>query len=57
MQCSIEVTMDNAAFEDEPATELAVILRKLVTRIEAGETDCALFDTNGNRVGRFCVSK
>lgn len=49
--------MDNAAFTDSPASELARILRDLARRIEDfGDTERRLMDTNGNHVGDFKIS-
>jgi hypothetical protein len=57
MKAKIEIQMDNAAFEDNgPASELAHILRDLAKHIENGDTERALMDSNGNRVGRFEVT-
>lgn len=51
----IELTTGNAAFSDEPASEIARILRELADRIESGMAtdETPLRDINGNRVG-FC---
>lgn len=57
MNAKIKILMDNAAFEDQPATELARILRNLAEKIESGTCACTLYDLNGNSVGRFEVSK
>jgi len=58
MQCTIEINMDNAAFEDAPADELAAILRRLADRVEGrgvDELSLKVMDTNGNDVGRLEV--
>jgi len=48
----ITIKMDNAAFENEPATEVARILHELAAHIaEDGPSDQYLKDINGNRVG------
>jgi hypothetical protein len=58
MKLMIEIRMENAAFEDEPATEAARILRQLARDIAedgAGAFDpgpgAKLRDSNGNTVG------
>jgi hypothetical protein len=53
VKVTIEIRMDNAAFDDAPAAELAQILRDLANRIDHdGQADDGpLFDANGNRVG------
>jgi len=51
---TVEIDMDNAAFEDSPTGELSRILRKLAKEIADGtETDTVikLRDINGNTVG------
>jgi len=54
----IEIETENAAFDDEPASEAARILRDLASRLEregVGEEshgrEFKLSDINGNRVG------
>lgn len=58
----LEVTMDmgNAAFEDQPASEAARILRDLADRLEdGGEVGAVLrlCDYNGNQVGQAVVKE
>lgn len=50
---SITIKTDNAAFADDPAPEIARILRRLADRLEADGVapERVLFDVNGNRVG------
>jgi hypothetical protein len=56
MLASIGIKMDNAAFEDCPASELARILRDLAGQIENGELPpVTLRDINGNNVGKFMI--
>lgn len=57
MKATITIQMDNAAFADEPATELARILRNLAERIEEGSTESRLRDINGNHVGQFTITE
>jgi hypothetical protein len=56
MHATIKITMDNAAFE-APNTELelAGILRDLAEKVEAGDRERNLRDTNGNTVGTFKI--
>jgi len=54
MKATIKVQMDNAAFED-PAVELARILRDLAKHVENGDTERRLMDINGNHVGTFSI--
>jgi len=59
MKLTLEIEMDNAAFEDMPGIEAARILRIAARKIEGAEpTDRASFplmDSNGNRVGQVSV--
>lgn len=50
---TITLETGNAAFSDEPATEIARILRAQAELIEAGMAtdETPLRDINGNRVG------
>ena len=57
MKATITIEMDNAAFEDGPATELARILRALAKRVSDGPDYVPLMDVNGNKVGEFVLSK
>jgi len=57
MYATIKVSMDNAAFEEPNAElELAGILRDLAERVEAGDRERVLMDSNGNRVGLFKIT-
>lgn len=47
-------SMGNAAFE-EPHLELATILKKVVGKLEYGESCGIIHDTNGNRVGEWSI--
>lgn len=59
LKLTIETT--NAAFDDEPATEIARILRNTAEQIEEGNILLAasfrLYDLNGNIVGRVEISE
>jgi len=58
MQLILTMDMDNAAFENAPATEAARILRKLAGQIERAEDDggdFALMDGNGLKVGTASI--
>lgn len=57
MKAILTVEMDNAAFEDEWAIELARILRELACRIENGAYNPPAIDYNGNKVGELKVTK
>lgn len=58
MEATVKVEMDNAAFEDAPATELGRILRKLADEVENdGASFVRLMDSNGNKVGTFIINE
>ena len=53
---TMQMDTENAVFADDPAAEIARILRKLADRIEsAGNSDTGgrLLDANGNAVGTW----
>lgn len=50
---TLTIDTDNAAFDPDPAPEVARILRQTADRVEAGVTSGAARDINGNRVGTF----
>ena len=60
MKATIKIEMDNAAFDETPATEVARILRSLASDIERNPphergnvVNTVLRDINGNAVGNF----
>lgn len=57
MKATIIIRMDNAAFEEEPATEISRILRDLAERVELGSGYENLRDINGNTVGTFRIER
>lgn len=51
-----QFTTDNAAFDDSPASETAMILRHIAAQIESGEAfDGPIRDSNGNRIGQWTL--
>jgi hypothetical protein len=58
---TINMTCDNAAFEDNPEREVARILRRIADRldqfIDIEPTWHTIFDTNGNDVGRWSLGE
>lgn len=54
-QVRITIDTGNAAFEDEPASEIARILRKIAEDFESGAQPTLVRDSNGNRVGEVVV--
>ena len=52
---TIEFRTDNAAFQDDLEGAAAYVLRQVFEKITP-ETDCILFDPNGNVVGTLVVS-
>jgi hypothetical protein len=61
MKLKIEITMDNAAFENSSGDETARILRNLADECEGGdilpEFNRRLMDINGNNVGAAKVTR
>ena len=60
MRFTLEIKMDNEAFQDDPSYEVARILRVTAERIEGHPHfspghEQPLFDINGNKVGCFDV--
>jgi hypothetical protein len=55
MNLTLKMDMDNAAFEDTPASEAARILRDVAALMEFGEESGNLRDVNGNKVGTWRV--
>jgi hypothetical protein len=54
MRFLVEIDCDNAAFEDDPACEVANILRKVVRAVEKdGSQEGRLSDSNGNTCGSY----
>ena len=54
MRFTCEIDMDNAAFDDTPATELARILEAIAERArDDGQTEDRVHDYNGNTVGQW----
>ena len=50
----LQFDTDNSAFDEQPATEIARILREVAKRVEEnGDGDGKIFDANGNAIGRF----
>ena len=57
MRLTLEFSMDNAAFDDNPLVEAARILREAAGMLDTGTDNGKLRDVNGNTVGRFEVER
>lgn len=58
MTLRIQFDMGNAAFDGAPEAEAARTLRHVADAIERGAEDSgAVFDANGNRIGRWEVAE
>ena len=55
MKFTMEVNMDNAAFEDSPENELARILSVAAEQVKASYRSRTCQDINGNTVGQWNV--
>ncbi len=53
MKFTMEVEMDNAAFDRGDGRELSRILRLIENKLCAGETSGKCMDLNGNKVGSW----
>jgi hypothetical protein len=54
MRFVVTIQCDNAAFEDDPACEVANILRKISRAIEKdGSQEGRVADSNGNTCGSY----
>lgn len=54
-QVRITIETGNAAFEDDPRSEIARILRRLAEDFESGADPTLVRDINGNTVGGVVV--
>lgn len=50
---TLSIYTDNAAFDDCPVDEVIQLLEEATNKLYNGWNHGALFDRNGNRVGRF----
>lgn len=59
MQFRLQFDVDNAAFDDDLAVEIAATLASIADEIEdAGEVPTkfkSIFDVNGNRIGQYAL--
>ena len=49
----LKIRCENAAFSDDPALEVARLLREIARRVEDGARMGGVRDINGNSVGHF----
>lgn len=49
----VQIWTDNDAFAGNGEQEVAKLLRQLADRIEEGQCDGRIMDSNGNRCGSF----
>jgi len=49
----LEFSTDNAAFEDDPAGEVADILVDIRSKVMSGRKAGRIMDSNGNKVGSW----
>ena len=57
MKLTLEISMENAAFDDSPLAEAARILREAAGMLDTGADNGKLRDVNGNTVGFFEVDR
>lgn len=53
MRLTLEIRMDNAAFDDQPLAEAARILSAVSVALDQGDVPHKLFDANGNCIGHL----
>lgn len=54
---SLTINLENAAFADYPAREVADILQKLINKIDSGGlNNYVLLDSDGNGVGKVTLT-
>ena len=53
MKFILEINCDNVAFERSPEVEVSYILDNISKRVEDGEVEGNVKDTNGDTVGKF----
>jgi hypothetical protein len=56
MSFKLTFRMDNAAFDTNPQSEAAAILRRIAQQIEAGHLEGVALDLNGNMVGTWEIA-
>jgi hypothetical protein len=55
VKLTLTINLDNAAFEDNPATEIWSVCNQMHDAIRREETEGKLRDTNGNTVGAWRI--
>lgn len=56
VQFEFSIDTENAAFQEDPAGEVAAHLESAAKMLREGRLDKAVFDVNGNRVGEWFLS-
>lgn len=56
MKLTIEITMNNAAFEGSPFREVERLLKNAVEKMYMKKRYGNLYDVNGNKCGSFALS-
>lgn len=55
MRFALTFDCNNSAFVPEPTDEILAVLNRVRGAVADGLTEGSVFDTNGNRVGRFVL--
>lgn len=55
MKFSLEIDSENAAMVDDAAGEVQRILRIVSGKVESGQRDGMIWDSNGNRCGTWTM--
>lgn len=56
MTFTLKIDMGNAAFDEMPEAELLRIMAALLPYVAQGYRGAAVFDINGNRVGKWTIT-
>ncbi len=56
MKITIDIKTDNAAFEDNPYALQAILVDAVEDIAQSGRRERYLYDSNGNKVGKFVVT-
>jgi hypothetical protein len=50
---TVQFRLDNAAFVDDEAAEIAYVMETISRKVRDGRTSGKVIDSNGNTIGRF----
>jgi len=56
MKLSIEINLNNSAYDDNPE-ELQEALENIIVKINWGDAEGIVFDSNGNKTGNWEITE